>query len=156
MTPTVSAVLLAFGPEPWLADAVSAVLASAGVEIEVIVVDNGCTSDAVGLVKELDGVRVITPDVNTGFAGGCDRGAAEATGEYLAFVNSDAIVAPGALSRLVAAAAEPGVGLAMGSIRLADSPELMNSAGNPLHYVGLSWAGGFEEPADALRASAAR
>jgi GT2 family glycosyltransferase len=147
MTPTVSAVLLAFGPEPWLADAVTAVLASAGVDIEVIVVDNGCTSDAVGLVKGLDGVRVITPDVNTGFAGGCDRGAAEATGEYLAFVNSDAIVAPGALSRLVAVAAEPGVGLAMGSIRLADSPELMNSAGNPLHYVGLSWAGGFEEPA---------
>jgi GT2 family glycosyltransferase len=147
MTPTVSAVLLAFGPEPWLADAVTAVLASADVDIEVIVVDNGCTSDAVGLVKGLDGVRVITPDVNTGFAGGCDRGAAEATGEYLAFVNSDAIVAPGALPRLVAVAAEPGVGLAMGSIRLADSPELMNSAGNPLHYVGLSWAGGFEEPA---------
>ncbi len=78
-------------------------------------------------------MRVITPDVNTGFAGGCDRGAAEAAGEYLAFVNSDAIVAPGALSRLVAAAAEPGVGLASGSYPPGRLLPLMNSAGNPLY-----------------------
>jgi GT2 family glycosyltransferase len=44
-------------------------------------------------------------------------------------------------------ASEPDVGLAMGSIRLADSPEMMNSAGNPVHFTGLSWAGGFNEPA---------
>ena len=35
----------------------------------------------------------------------------------------------------------------MGSIRLADSPENMNTAGNPVHFTGLSWAGGFNEPA---------
>jgi GT2 family glycosyltransferase len=145
--PAVTAVILAYGAEPWLEDAVRAALASTGVDIDAVVVDNGCTSDAIDRVKGLDGVRVITPETNSGFAGGCDRGAAEAGGEYLAFVNSDAIVAPGALSRLAEVVSEPGVGLAMASIRLAGSPETMNSAGNPVHFTGLSWAGGFNEPA---------
>jgi GT2 family glycosyltransferase len=147
VTPTVTAVVLAYGDEPWLADAVQAVLASAGVSIDVVVVDNGAAADAIDKVKGLDQVQILTPDANLGYAGGCDRGAAEATGQYLAFVNSDAIVAPGALARLAEVAAEPEVGLAMGSIRLADAPELMNTAGNPVHITGLSWAGGFNEPA---------
>lgn len=145
--PTVTAVLLAYGAEPWLEDAVRAVLASVDVDVDAVIVDNGCTSAAIDRVKGLDGVRVSTPDANTGYSGGCDRGAAEATGEYLAFVNSDAIVSPVALSRLAAVAGEPGVGLAMGSIRLADAPEKMNTAGNPVHFTALSWAGGFNEPA---------
>ncbi|HEY4853224.1 MAG TPA: glycosyltransferase family 2 protein [Streptosporangiaceae bacterium] len=145
--PTVTAVVLAYGAEPWLQDAVSAVLASTGIDLDAVVVDNGCTSDAIDRVKGLDGVRVITPETNSGYSGGCDLGAAEAGGEYLAFVNSDAIVAPAALSRLAEVASAREVGLAMGSIRLADSPEKMNSAGNPVHFTGLSWAGGFDEPA---------
>ena len=145
--PTVTAVLLAYGAEPWLEDAVRAVLASVDVDVDAVVVDNGCTSAAIDRVKGLDGVRVSTPDANTGYSGGCDRGAADAAADYLAFVNSDAIVAPDALSRLVEVAAEPEVGFAMGSIRLADTPELINTSGNPVHFTGLSWAGGFGEPA---------
>jgi GT2 family glycosyltransferase len=154
---TVTAVLLAYGPEPDLPESVKAVLASTGAQIEAVVVDNGCTSDSIDQVKALDGVRVLSPTDNTGYAGGCLLGAAEAGGEYLAFVNSDAIVAPDALRRLVEVASEPDVGLAMGSIRLASDPELINTAGNPLHYVGLSWAGGCGEPASryAVRRSVA-
>ncbi|HEV2086752.1 MAG TPA: glycosyltransferase, partial [Cryptosporangiaceae bacterium] len=137
MTPTVTAVMLAYGAEEWLPEAVHAVLASTGVQLDVVVVDNGCTSDAVDVVKGLPGVRVLTPDENTGYSGGCVLGAAEATGDYLAFVNSDATVAPDAVAAMVRVAAEDQVGLAMGSIRLADQPELMNTAGNPLHYAGL-------------------
>lgn len=147
VVPTVTAVVLAYGAEPWLEDAVRAVRASAGVDVDVVVVDNGCTSDAIGRVKGLGSVRVDTAETNSGYAGGCDRGAAGASGQYLAFVNSDAIVSPTALAALAEVASEPGVGLAMGSIRLAGSPEQMNSAGNPVHYTGLSWAGGFNEPA---------
>jgi GT2 family glycosyltransferase len=143
----VTAVMLAYGPEPWLADAVEAVLASTGVEVDLVLVDNGTSSPAIDDIKGKPGVRVLRPAGNTGYAGGCQLGAAEATGEYLAFVNSDAIVAPPALAALAAVAAEPGVGAAMGSIRLADTPELINTAGNPLHFAGLSWAGGNGEPA---------
>ncbi len=147
MTARVTAVMLAYGAEPWLEQAVGAVLASRGIDVDLVVVDNGCTSGAIDRIKGLTGVRMITPEANTGFAGGCVRGGAEATGDLLAFVNSDAIVAPGALARLADVAREPGVGFAMGSIRLADSPEVINTSGNPLHFTGLSWAGGMGEPA---------
>jgi GT2 family glycosyltransferase len=39
------------------------------------------------------------------------------------------------------------VGIATGSLRLMDRPHLLNSAGNPVHYLGLSWAGGLGQPA---------
>lgn len=145
--PRVTAVLLAYGSEPWLVEATRAVLASTGVEVEAIVVDNGCTGDGVAVVAGLAGTRVLRPPANTGFAGGCRLGAAQAGAEYLVFVNSDAIVAPDALARIVAVAAEEGVGAATASVRLADQPELINAAGNPLHISGLSWAGGHGEPA---------
>ncbi len=142
----VGVVMLAYGAEPVLVDAVDAVLASRGVLVDVVVVDNGCTTDLVAL-EQRAGVRILRPGTNTGFAGGCHLGAAATTAEVLAFVNSDAVVAPGALAELAGAARRPGVGLVSGSIRLADSPELMNSAGNPVHVLGLSWAGGLGEPA---------
>ena len=145
----VTAVVLAYGAEPWLERCVRAVLASTGVAVDVVVVDNGCTTDAVDLVKGLPGVQVVRPAENLGYTGGCRTGAAAATGDLLAFVNSDAIVAPDALAALARVAAEPGVGLAMGSIRLGSDPELINTAGNPLHFTGLSWAGGCGEPATA-------
>jgi len=145
--PRVDVVILAFGPQPWLGASVRAVLASTGVDVRVTVVDNGGTGDAVAGVRALPGVRVLRPGRNLGFAAGCNAGAAGTDGDFLAFVNSDAVPAPPALARLVAVAARPGVGLAMASVRLADRPDLINTAGNPLHLAGLSWAGGCGEPA---------
>jgi GT2 family glycosyltransferase len=139
--------MLAYGTEPWLAEAARSVLASTDIDVDLIVVDNGCTGDGVDLVKGFPGARVLRPETNTGYAGGCLLGAAEATGDFLVFVNSDAIVEPDALARIVAVAAEDGVGAAMASIRLADQPDVINTAGNPLHFTGLSWAGGNGEPA---------
>lgn len=147
-SPTVTAVLLAYGDEPVLVEAVEAVLASTGVDVDVVLVDNGCTTDAVDRLVSCTGVTVLRPGRNTGFAGGCNLGAAEATGDFLAFVNGDAVVAPDALAHLVRAAADPSVALASASLRLYDRPEVMNSAGNPVHYSGLSWAGGLGDPAD--------
>jgi GT2 family glycosyltransferase len=145
--PTVSVVVLAYLDEPWLVASVDAALGSEGVDVDVILVDNGCTSGAVALLADRPGVTVLRPGRNLGFAGGCNLGAAHATGEFVALVNGDATVAPDALARLADVAAQPDVGIATGSIRLAEDPARINSAGNPIHYLGLSWAGGFDEPA---------
>ncbi len=70
----------------------------------------------------------------------------------LAFVNGDAVVRPDALAHLVAAlddGLDDTVGLATASVRLYDQPEVINSAGNPVHFTGLSWAGGLGRPATA-------
>jgi GT2 family glycosyltransferase len=152
VTTAVSAVVLAYGAEPLLGECVHAILASTGVDVDVVVVDNGCTTDAVQRLRNVDGVTVVTPGHNTGFAAGCNIGARGARGEVLAFVNGDAVVRPDALHALVDALRDDEVGLASGSLRLYDQPDVMNSAGNPVHFTGLSWAGGLGEPSSAYAA----
>ncbi len=147
--PRVGVVMLAFGEEPVLDQAIAAVLASEHVTVRLVLVDNGCTRPDVAELTALPGVHLLRPDRNLGFAGGVDAGAGLVDEEFLALVNSDAIVAPDALARLVDVARQPGVGIASGSIRLAADPSTMNSAGNPVHMLGLSWAGGLGEPAGA-------
>lgn len=147
--PRVTVVVLAYGAEPTLVEAVEAVLSSVDVDVDVVLVDNGCTTDAVDRLDGLPGLTVVRPGTNTGFAGGCNLGASRSDAPLVAFVNGDAVVEPGALARLADALADPSVGLVSGSVRLADRPDTMNSAGNPVHYSGLSWAGGLGEPATA-------
>lgn len=138
--------MLAYGAEEYLGDAVAAVLASEGIEVELILVDNGCTSDAVTSLPADERLRVLRPAENLGFAGGVNLGSREARSEHLAFVNSDAIVAPDALRLLVDAVDVPGRGIVSACVRLAEQPDRVNSVGNPIHVLGLSWAGGMDEP----------
>lgn len=144
----VSAIVVAYGAEPWLERSVLALLASEGVDADVIVVDNGCTDGGVSAVSAWDRVAVVRPGRNVGFTGGCNLGAAAAGGDVLAFVNPDAIVSPSCLAALAAAVEPAGVGLATASVRLATAPDRLNSAGNEIHMLGFSWSGHFDEPAE--------
>jgi GT2 family glycosyltransferase len=145
-SPRISVLVLAHGVEPYLADCVGSVLTGAGQSVEVIVVDNEAHT-AVSALPTDDRLRVVTPPCNLGFAGGCNEASRHAAGDTLVLLNSDAIVEPGAIERLTAALAEPGVGVVCGSVRLADAPDRINSVGNPVHFLGIAWAGGFGDPA---------
>lgn len=138
--------MLAFGQEEYLHEAMAAVLASVEVELEVVLVDNGCTSDAVRTLPPDPRVHILTPPTNLGFTGGMNHAARHAVGGPLVLVNSDAEVEPRAVAELVAALRKPGTGIAGACIVLADDPATVNSAGNPLHPLGLCWAGGLDEP----------
>jgi GT2 family glycosyltransferase len=142
---TVTVIVLAYGGEPYLGDCIRALLAEIEA-VEIILVDNGA-AQSVGRLPATNRLRIERPTKNLGFAGGCNLGASRATGEVLVFVNSDAIVRPGAVGRLAAALRDPGVALVSGGVRLADRPDQMNSVGNPVHFLGVVWAGGFGEPA---------
>jgi GT2 family glycosyltransferase len=143
--PRVSAIVLAWQAEPLLRRAVEALLASEKVNVEVVLVDNGCTTDDVAYLSTLPGVTVVGEGVNLGFSGGTNLGAAHATGEYLALINGDLVVEPGTLARLVDELGQPGVGIAAGAVRLASDPDLLNSSGNLVHVLGISWVGGLGE-----------
>ena len=142
---TVTAVVLAWREEPLLRRSVEALLASEKVDLDVVLVDNGCTTDDVEVLAGLPKVTVIGQGHNLGFSGGCNAGAAAATGEFVALINGDAIVEPGTIARLVEELGRGDVGIAAGAVRLADEPELLNSNGNAVHVLGLSWVGGFRE-----------
>jgi GT2 family glycosyltransferase len=146
-TPTVSAVVLAYREEPWLERSVHALLDSRGVDVDVVLVDNGCTDGTVDRLAPTPGVTVVRPGENLGFAGGCNAGAAAASREFLALMNGDLVVEEDALAKLVTFAQRPDVGVAQPSIRLSDDPSRLNSDGNEVHFLGFSWCGSFREPA---------
>ncbi len=145
--PSVSAVVLAYREEPWLERCVHAVLDSADIDVDVVLVDNGCTDGAVDRLEPTPGVTVVRPGENLGFAGGCNAGAALASGEFVALINGDLVVERDTLAKLVAFAAKPEIGIAQPSIRLSDDPSRLNSDGNEVHFLGFSWCGNFGKPA---------
>lgn len=143
--PLVSVVVPAYGTDPWLQRSVASALASTDVDTEVIVVDNGGTDETTEPLAALARVTVVRPGTNLGFAGGCNAGLAHAKGDVVFFLNQDAVLSPEALSHLAEVALDPRVGVATASVRLADDPGRLNSGGNPLHFLGFSWSGGFGE-----------
>ena len=145
----VSAIVVAYGEEPWLARCVSSLLASDDVVVEVIVVDNTGTGGAVDALEGRDRVKVVRPGRNLGFAGGCNLGARSASGDVIALVNQDAVVEPATLRRLADVALRPGVAIATASVRLAHAPDRLNSAGNDVHFLGFGWSGSYDRPATA-------
>jgi GT2 family glycosyltransferase len=144
---TVTTVIVAFGDQILLPSAVRSMVASRGVDVEVILVDNGCTDGGVDAVRDLPEVTVIDPGRNLGLDEACNVGVAAGSGAFVAFVNFDAVAEPDALERLVAVASDPAVGIATASLRFYDRPDRMNSAGNEIHFLGFSWCGGFDAPA---------
>ena len=146
-TPTVDAVVLAYLAEPMLQTGVRALLASEKVRVRVFLVDNGAPAEDVDALERLPGVTVLRPGRNLGFSAGCNLGAAAGDGQYVALVNGDAVVQPNTLARLVEELrTRPEVGIAAAAVRLADDPERLNSSGNVVHVLGLSWVGGLGEP----------
>jgi GT2 family glycosyltransferase len=143
--PKVSAIVLAWLAEPMLQRSVESILSSEKVDVDVILVDNGCTTDDVRILSRLPGVTVVGDGTNLGFAAGCNVGVKASTADFVALINGDAVVEPGTLARLVHELSRPEVGIAAGTVLLADDPSLLNSSGNKVHVLGLSWIGGYLE-----------
>lgn len=146
--PDVSVVIVVYGDEPWLERSITAALDSHGVTTEVVLVENGGSEEVIARFEPHERVVVRRPGRNTGFAEGCNIGVAAASAPFVALINPDAVVEPTALAQLRAVADRPGVGIATASLRLASAPDRMNSAGNEVSFLGLSWAGHFDEPAE--------
>jgi GT2 family glycosyltransferase len=67
-----------------------------------VVVDNGSSDGSVELVREsYPAVHLIPNESNTGYALANNQGLAASRGRYLLLLNSDTVVQPGALARLV-------------------------------------------------------
>jgi N-acetylglucosaminyl-diphospho-decaprenol L-rhamnosyltransferase len=99
-------------------DACLASVVAAGEPPEAVLVDNASSdgSTAAARVRH-PGVRLIETGANLGFAVGANRGAAEARGDVLVFLNPDARLLPGALPTLVdALLVTPRAGIAGGAL----------------------------------------
>ncbi|MCW3006060.1 MAG: glycosyl transferase family 2 [Solirubrobacterales bacterium] len=82
-----------------------------GTTWELVLVDNASPDDTLDLLRSWeDRATIVALPTNRNFSGGCNAGAAAASGETLVFLNNDTTVGPGALEALVEQARVPGVG----------------------------------------------
>ncbi len=84
---------------------------------ELLVVDNASTDGSIEwLRRRWPEARLLPSTENVGFALACNRAAAEAAGEIVAFINNDLWVEPDWLTRMVAALDATGAAAAGGTI----------------------------------------
>jgi GT2 family glycosyltransferase len=86
------------------AGVVGKLLASLAVGTEIICVDNASSDDIAAAVAPFS-LKLIRNDRNLGYGTACNRGAAQATAEFLLFLNPDIDLAVDALAELTAAIA---------------------------------------------------
>jgi glycosyltransferase involved in cell wall biosynthesis len=113
---SVSVVISVRNGEPYIAETIASVVAQGDCVKEIIVVNDLSTDDTEGAALSLGDPRVrVIPASRRGLPAGRNCGVEVSTGEWLYFVDADDIVQPGALDRLLAAAAEhPDAGLVYG------------------------------------------
>ena len=84
----VSVVIPVYNGERFLAQAIESVLGQTWREVEVIVVDDGSSDHSGEIARRFAPVRCLRQD-NAGQAAARNRGAAAATGRFLAFLDAD-------------------------------------------------------------------
>jgi GT2 family glycosyltransferase len=105
---------------------------------DTIIVDNGSVDGSVVYVRErFPEAVVIELAANTGFAHAANVGTDAATGDVIALLNTDVVLAPDWLERMVAAlVADPGAGSVACKMLSLDRPEIVYDAGDVLRRDG--------------------
>jgi GT2 family glycosyltransferase len=145
--PTLSVLIVAYENRDDLMKTLPALLPELGEDDELIVVENKPGDGSAEVVRELSpAARIVPMGGNAGFAAGINAGAEAAKGELLVILNPDAAPQPGfgvAIRRPWTE--ERGWG-AWQALVADGSCRTVNSAGNPLHFTGITWAGGHGAP----------
>lgn len=147
MRPTLSVLIVAWNSRPELERTLPALLPELGEDDELIVVDNDSSDGTAKSVAALaPAARLLPTHRNLGFAGGCNAGAAAAGGELLVILNPDAAPLPG-FGEAIRRPWVDGRGWAAWQALVADKGAArINSAGNPVHFTGIVWAGRHGDP----------
>lgn len=143
--PLVSVLVLGFR-HPRIADAIRAVVqGTRDLGIEVLVLLNGASDDVRAEVEtRLEGVRVFSSAGNLGFGGGMNLLAGQARGEFIAFLNDDALPHAGWLQALLDCSALPDVGIATSKILFPNGT--LQEAGGRMIRGGHPYQVGWQEP----------
>ena len=154
MRPTLSVLIVAWDSRDDLSKTLPALLPELAEGDELIVVENKAGDGSAELVRELaPAAKIVRMGRNAGFAGGCNAGAEAARGDLLVILNPDAAPQPG-FGEAIRRPWREGRGWAAWQALVADGEGArINSAGNPVHFTGIVWAGGHDEPLAAAPAA---
>jgi N-acetylglucosaminyl-diphospho-decaprenol L-rhamnosyltransferase len=145
--PSVSVLIVAWNSSEELRRTLPPLLAELREGDELIVVDNDSPDDSAAVARELaPAVKIVTMGRNRGFAGGANVGASAATGDLLVILNPDAMPLPG-WGEAIRRPWLEGRGWSAWQGLVAEGDRgTINSAGNPVHFTGIVWAGMHGEP----------
>ncbi len=147
MRPSLSVLIVAYGSRDDLAKTLPALLPELDEGDELIVVDNKPGDGSVEVVRELaPAARIVETGRNTGFAGGCNAAADVARGDLLVILNPDAAPRSGFGEAIRRPWLEGRAWGAWQALVADGSGQRINSAGNPIHFTGIVWAGGHGRP----------
>jgi GT2 family glycosyltransferase len=139
----VSVVILTFNARQYVEKCLASVFSQPYPSFEVIVVDNASADSTAEFVGErFPRARIVLSPTNCGYGAGNNLAAASARGDVLVFLNPDAIPEPHWLERLIESMHQHGRDLATSKITLLADRERLNSAGNLIHFMGLSFCRG--------------
>ena len=96
---------------------------------EIIVVDDCSTDSTAEMISQVDGITYLRNEKNSGFIASCNRGAEQARGKYLVFLNNDTLVKPGWLTALLDTFAEESHAGIVGSKLLYPDGRLQEAGG---------------------------
>lgn len=117
--PLLSVVVPVYQGADVLGTVLASVLYQAGVDLEVVVVDDGSTDGSGDVARELathdPRVQVVAQD-NRGLGAARNTGVRHATGDLLAFADADDVVPPGAYAVMVASLRRSGSDLVVGNV----------------------------------------
>ncbi len=89
--PKVSVVMPVFNVETFVADCIDSVLAQSFADFELIIVNDCSTDNSLQICQRFDDprLRIVNHEVNRGLAGARNTGIAHASGDFIAFIDSD-------------------------------------------------------------------
>ncbi len=133
--PELRVIVPAHQAEATLGLCLDAIFAAGFARQEVLVIDDG-SRDATSAVAASKGVRVIRNDIAQRPAKARNRGAAEAGGDVLVFIDSDVVVHPGLRNALLHHFKDPSLVGVIGSYDAApDAPSVVSRYRNLLHHA---------------------
>jgi GT2 family glycosyltransferase len=146
MPAEITAVVVSFADPAASALAIESLLDQSLAPVEVLVVDND-PAGAVPVKRAGQGpsnLRILHPGINLGYTGAVNLAAREARGEWLFFLNPDAIAWKDCLKRLLDAVDGTDVAVVGAQVLLPDGR--INAGDNPINIVGISWSGAYGSP----------
>jgi GT2 family glycosyltransferase len=140
--PTVSVLIVAWNSAADLPVTLPALCAELDDEDELIVVDNNSDDRTTEVVERLaPDARLVRNPTNVGFAAACNTAAGLAKGDLLVILNPDAAPLVGFVEAIRRPWVEERGWAAWQALVAYSGGTRINSAGNPVHFTGIVWAG---------------